>query len=75
VVRCYLGCGFSFGGWERGGVRLPGSRLNFRQRTMRVHMNEPRMRPERQAADMAVVATIISLRGMSVQSVSTREMK
>jgi hypothetical protein len=34
-------------------------------------MNDPRMRPERQAAEMAVVATIISLGGMSVQSVST----
>jgi len=39
-------------------------------------MNDPRMRPERQAADMAVEATIISLghEGMSVQS-NTREMK
>ena len=47
-------------------VNVPGSRLNFRQRTMRVHMNDPRMRPERQAVDIAVEETRI---GLSVQSV------
>ena len=47
-------------------INLPGSRLNFWQRTMRVHMKDLRMRPERQAADIAVEATRINL---SVQSV------
>ena len=50
-------------------VNLPGSRLNLRQRMMRVHMNDPMMRPERQAAEIAVEATIISL---SVQSVGVK---
>lgn len=40
---------------------VPGSRSNFRQRTTSVHMNEPRMRPERQAADIVVEDTMISL--------------
>ena len=47
-------------------VNLPGSQLNLRQRTMRVHMNDPKMRTERYAADIAVEATRIS---PSVQSV------
>ena len=65
MVRCYLFDTKAISG----AVTLPGSRLNFRQRTMRVHMNDPRMRPERQAADTAVEATIISL---SVQSVGVK---
>ena len=67
MVRCYLGSGFSQSTEEKGLVNSPGSRLNFRHRTMRVHMNDPRMRLERQAADIAVEATIISLRVQSIR--------
>lgn len=43
------------------GKYAPGLRQKYLQRTTSVHMNEPRMRLERHAEDMAVDATITNL--------------
>lgn len=43
------------------GAMLSGSRLYFRQRTTRVHINEPSSKPERHAAVIVEHATINKL--------------
>jgi len=43
------------------GAILSGSRSNFLHRTIRVHINDPRITPESAAAVIVVDATIINL--------------
>ena len=71
MVRCYLvGYGFRCDKQRpEQGSKFTGIAVEFATGMMRVHMNDPMMRPERQAAEIAVEATIISL---SVQSVGVK---
>ena len=47
---------------------IPGLRENFRQKTTSVHMNEPRIRLDKQAEVIAVEATITNLDGIRQQT-------